>query len=472
MPCPYSIGPAGPILQTLSDPDRALVARGPVQKGEAHAMDAPPSDAASLVPDATLAPARSVRRWVILSVAALALFLVGRALAPHSIDFGVYHRAAESLLEGRTDLYSTTFALKPPMRYVYPPLFVLLVAPLGLLEFTDAFGLWFALLGLATLFVTREAVRAWAPRAGWGRKSWLYGLAALLIAGPAVIYGLRSANVHLLLVLMTVAAVVAWGRGATRSAAVLIALAGAIKIFPLFLVPAFLALREWRLLARVAALSVILWALPLAWFGPGRALALYDEWRRDVGGNVERLRLESRLDVSLESATQRWLSRVDYGARIDPRYPQVNLVSLDPRVAHSIGHAAVAVLVALSGLVLLKLGFSMADPVSRATAAGSLFASAQLLTGPYTTLLYLSAWLLPALALPAAAAIQQPIRARLRLLLLALGVLNLALVLVPGSADHRALEALGVHTGLSLALWTLAAWVAWRFPRRRLSAGA
>jgi hypothetical protein len=399
---------------------------------------------------------------LLLVVATFGLFCLGRALAPHGIDFVVYHRAAQNLLAGRSDLYSASFALDPPMRYVYPPLFVLLVAPLGLLAYENAFGLWFALLALATAGVIANAVGAWRPRAAW-----LYGATATLLAGPALLYGLRSANVHLLVILMMIAAVVAWGRGQLTRAALLVSLAGAMKVFPLYLVPLFVALREWRLAARVAAFSAVLWAIPLAYFGPARSIELYGQWWQDIGGNVERLRRESRLDISVESALARWLSEVDYGPRIDRNYPQVHLLSLPPSFARAAGRAAGGLIVLLTVAATLRLGHSVADRRARAAAAGSLCLSTQLLIGPYTTLLYLSGWLLPVLALPAAAAVQLPILPRLRLALLALGVLNLALVLVPGSGPHRALEAWGTHTLVNAALWGLSIWIAWRFPRRR-----
>ena len=406
------------------------------------------------------------RRSLLVALAILAsagaLFFAGRALAPHSIDFVVYHRAARSLLAGRTDLYSPTFALDPPMRYLYPPVFVLLVAPLGLLAYENAFGLWFALLVLAAAYVLVDAVRAWRPPGAW-----VYGLTIAFLAGPALLYGLRSANVHLLVVLMTIAAVVAWGRGRFAGAAVLVSVAGAMKVFPLYLLPFLVALREWKLTARIALLSTALWTLPLAYFGPARCVDLYGQWWRDVAGNVERLRRESRLDVSRESATVRWLSDVDYGPRIDRNYPQVHVVSVSPAWARGAGKTLIGAVVLLTAVAVLRLRRSVAERGARAAAAGSLCLSAQLLVGPYTTLLYLSGWLLPVLALPAAAAAQLPILSRLRWSLLALGIVNVVLVLVPGAAPHRALEAWGVYTLISAALWSLSLWVAWRFPRRR-----
>jgi hypothetical protein len=389
------------------------------------------------------------------------LFVAGRRLAAHSIDFVVYHQAARSLLAGRTDLYSDSFALAPPMRYVYPPLFVLLVAPLGRLSMPDAFGVWLTLLLLATVLVVRGAVRRW-----WGRWHWSWALAAVLLTAPWVVYGVRSANIHLLVVLMLVAAVVAWGRGQLGRAAALVALGGAIKVFPLYLLPALLLLREWRLVARILLFSALFWSLPVLYFGPTRALELGAQWWSEVGG-VERLRRESRLDVSVQSAVERWLSVNDYSTRIDPAYPQVNLVSLGGASARVAGSALGLLIASISLVAALRLGASIADPAARAAAASSLSVTAQLLLGPYTQLLYLSGWLLPVLALPAAAALQRSALPRLRAALLALGLANMALVMVPGSANHRLLEAAGAYTLAGLALWGLCVWIAARFPRRR-----
>jgi hypothetical protein len=48
-------------------------------------------------------------------------------------DFAVYYAAASSLFAGRTDLYSADFALGPVMDYRYPPIFILIIAPIALL---------------------------------------------------------------------------------------------------------------------------------------------------------------------------------------------------------------------------------------------------------------------------------------------------------------------------------------------------
>src|SRR5262245_53498595 len=79
--------------------------------------------APGLIPIEIKKTMKRVLPWVAIAIAA---FFLGRHFIYRSPDFPVYHSAAISLLSGRTDLYSDTFAWVPPQIYVYPPLFVLL----------------------------------------------------------------------------------------------------------------------------------------------------------------------------------------------------------------------------------------------------------------------------------------------------------------------------------------------------------
>jgi hypothetical protein len=67
------------------------------------------------------------------------------------IDFPVYYRAGQSLLNGRTDLYAADFALGQVMDYRYPPFFLLIFAPLWLLPYKFAAYLWY-LLGVLQIY--------------------------------------------------------------------------------------------------------------------------------------------------------------------------------------------------------------------------------------------------------------------------------------------------------------------------------
>jgi hypothetical protein len=87
----------------------------------------------------------TIRKFLLWFAAGLLLFAIGRRFSATANDLIVYHTAARNLLEGRTDLYSDSFALKPPMIYGYPPLFLLFVSPIGWLNFETAYGLWLPL---------------------------------------------------------------------------------------------------------------------------------------------------------------------------------------------------------------------------------------------------------------------------------------------------------------------------------------
>jgi hypothetical protein len=395
--------------------------------------------------------------WTVGITAAVlvALIALGRALLPYTIDFPVYYEAGRSLLAGRTDLYSPSFALDPPMRYVYPPAFVVLFAPFALLSPQDAYGLWFALLAGATYWVIRRALADWRAER-FSLQLW----ASALLAGPFLIYGLRSSNVHLLVVLLTLGGALAWVRGRLWRASLCWALGGALKVLPLLLIPVLVLLREWRLARRTLILSVVFWSLPGLWFGPRRAFELQWEWYCEVVVGAERLRQESRLDVSLPRATERLLTIVDYSRRIDAAYPQVNPLTLPGGVARGVGQGAVLLVLGLSAAALLRLSHArQADSARGIAAAMSLYVSAQLLVGPYTTLLYLSAWIVPALGLgivlvgPAAAQ---------RWTLVGMGIINLTVFLIPGGEARRALEAAGYFTLMNVALWAFSLLAIWR----------
>jgi hypothetical protein len=261
----------------------------------------------------------------------------------------------------------------------------------------------------------------------------------------------RSGNVQLLMVTLTLASLLAWRAGRTWRAALFLALAGAIKVFPLLLLMFFAALREWRIVRRVAAVSAVLWLAPALYFSPARLVLLNAEWLRDVA-STERLHRESRLDVSLIGACQRWLSETDYSQRIDRDYPQVNFANLDAIAARRLAYVIALLLGSAALAACAVAGGALKDDMrARSAMLASLWMTTQLLVGPYTTLLYLSGWMAPALALPF---LLRKSDARIRALV-ALASIALTAVLLPGRGLHRALEAAGIHTLVCLGVWIL-----------------
>jgi hypothetical protein len=189
------------------------------------------------------------RRWVRLIVLAgvavllarLAVTLPARAT---ELDFSHYYVTSRLLLEGRP-VYGTPLAPEYA-RYGFtvsddirvptnPPPLVWLFAPLSLLPVRPAFWLW-TLLQLASL----TAVLAWTI----GRGRWLIWL--LVLASPPVFYHLGTGQTQLLVAALLVGAYRLRGR-CDPAAVALVCAAGLLKLFPLALLPWFVARRPLRL---------------------------------------------------------------------------------------------------------------------------------------------------------------------------------------------------------------------------------
>ncbi len=397
---------------------------------------------------------------------AAALFALGRHAAPHSIDFIVYYRAVKSLIAGRTDLYSTTFSFGPPMTYVYPPLFLLLIFPIGWLSFANAFGTWFAATALATAAAVRAAYKFWRPQSRAG-----YAWVMLALAGPYVIRALKSGNVQLLIVALTIYGVVEWGRKRRWISGGALALGGAIKLIPLLLVPVFLVRRDWKLILRIGVVSVALWTLPILYFGPRKTAALCQTWYGKVLGHRQGFEKKRALDESLAGSAERLLTRVDYSRYADRHYPEVNFAALSARTERSITLFLSLCLLAASLWMCAQLhdardsdeAIAGRSREKRIAAAAGIFAAGQILVGPYTPMLYFSGLLLWAAVLPGI----WPESKGSRRAILALATLNLALFAVPGSERQRLLQASGAFSLIVLLVWGWTMHAAWLVRKKR-----
>jgi hypothetical protein len=374
----------------------------------------------------------------------IAAFLVGRQFSATGNDFVVYHAAARSLISGRVDLYSNTFALGPPMVYVYPPLFLLLVFPIGWLEFQNAFGLCFASMAVALISVTRLVAREWRP-ASLG----VYGTLIIFLTGPYVTLTFRSGNAHLLVSLLLVFGLVAWTQGRLWWTSAAVAIGGAIKIFPLFLLPVFAVRRDWALLKRSMVLTIVIWALPALYFGPARTIDLYRAWYSAIG-NIDAFKQQRAMDLSASGALGRWMAPVDYSRYVDARYPQVNILNAPAPVVRGATLAVAALVWALTLWMCARLRPGEANP-RHIAAVGALFITAMLLAEPYTPIQHLSAWIIAAMALPVA--MGAGTRGRL---LVIIALVNVLLFAIPGAANQRALQAYGAFTLIGFALWGFA----------------
>ncbi|MGH7151904.1 MAG: glycosyltransferase family 87 protein, partial [Planctomycetota bacterium] len=171
------------------------------------------------------------------------------------IDFAPYYKGAAALARGLdpydlavTDRLGEELGVTEgkEMRYLYPPFFGLVAAPLTLLPYPVAKAAWHAL-GLAFLagaVVLLPGALLPAP-GGWERGIALFLAATFL----PIVETLRLGQVNLLLLLLLVLAIRDLGRGREGRAGLAVGLAAAIKVTPALILPLFLLRRRWKGLA-------------------------------------------------------------------------------------------------------------------------------------------------------------------------------------------------------------------------------
>src|ERR1041384_3600431 len=87
-------------------------------------------------------------RLLLIAILVIAIALLGLVFIRNLIDFPVYYSAGQSLINGRTDLYSPDFAQGRVMDYRYPPFFLVALAPFWFLPYSVAAYVWY----LASIF--------------------------------------------------------------------------------------------------------------------------------------------------------------------------------------------------------------------------------------------------------------------------------------------------------------------------------
>lgn len=203
-----------------------------------------------------------------LAYAAFALALLGETMAalagwrggpPGDADFLSFHAAARLALAGDAPAawdpvahaaaqVASQGAPGRTYAFFYPPTFLLVVLPLGLLPLLPAFAAWVVATGAACF----AALRAWLPGAGW--PALLLGL----LAPASVLNAVHGQNAFLTAALLA-AAGLALDRRPAMAGAALASLAFKPQL-GLLVIPALVATRRWRALgwAGVAGLGWVL----------------------------------------------------------------------------------------------------------------------------------------------------------------------------------------------------------------------
>jgi hypothetical protein len=267
--------------------------------------------------------------WIALAAVALGFPWY---VSSRPMDFRVYHYGARGVFEGTRPVYGIASGLGWPMHYRYPPLFLLLFAPFARMPIGPAAALWLLLKVVVLVLLVRAVNRRLPPagRAGW--------LVPLLLAGPFVIQDFRYGNAQFFVFACTAFALL-WAEDHPFRAGLCLALAIAIKVWPLFFLPYLFASAAASHSARVSRLRTAAWALVLAaaltllpslYFGVRGNAALMAQWFRQefsTQTGEEEIWFPSQ---SLRGVMMRYLTQVDYSTMPDANYPPVNIARLDP----------------------------------------------------------------------------------------------------------------------------------------------
>lgn len=389
----------------------------------------------------------------------MVIALLGLLFIRNLIDFPVYYAAGRSLLGGRVDLYAADFAVSRVMDYRYPPLFLVLLAPLWLVPYSIASYIWYLLSAVQIMGCVYINIRTFPElRSSW--RGWI--LIALGTASYFVMV-LHYGNAHLLATFLLFASLYGFLQGRAAVSGLFMALAITIKLTPVLLLPYFVLKRKWKLLAAVTLFLVILNLLPAAYFGVRLNNELLVGWYRHVVASQEFHEDNGPINLSLKGQLRRHLTSVDYSKRADGdvQYPAVNITALSREGIDLVWASITVVLFAAVLLVYLwGAGRSVAGGIGReggeeegrkgvrreiAAHELSVMICLMLLVGPLTSKIYFIALLWPVANLASLALNRNSRAARVSMFVLCVVALaNLVLPLLPGRSIQRLLLVLGI----------------------------
>ncbi|HEU4387436.1 MAG TPA: glycosyltransferase family 87 protein [Blastocatellia bacterium] len=413
-------------------------------------------------PPTTRRPFFAAGRICFIAFAVL-LALSGLIFTRNLIDFPVYYEAGKSLLSGRTDLYAADFARGAVMDYRYPPLFILMFAPLSLLPYKAAALIWHLLNVTAICWSVALLNRLVVSRSGARTRVWVL---AFFTVAPYFVMMLHYGNAHLSATALMFGGLYLAVMRREFGAATLLALAVTIKITPLLVLPYFLIKRRFKLLTLALVITAALNFAPSSYFGVARNAELLREWYAHVVAGQEFHEANGPINLSLKGQLRRYLTKVDYSKRVDgdTRYSAVNVTELPVSVADGlwIGLSA-ALFVAGLGLIFWSAKHStrsqerepsrLQDGVATEGLQLGLMVCLMLLIGPLTSKIYFVALLWPVVWLAGSSCHRRFI---LRVLFL-IAFVSSALPLLPGRGFQRLLLVLGVDFYLNCSLLGLVA---------------
>ena len=389
---------------------------------------------------------------LLILVGSIAIGLLGFLFIRNWIDFPVYYAAGQSLISGRTDLYSPDFALGRVMDYRYPPFFLVALMPLWFLPYTLAAYVWYLLSVLEIIGCILIVVRVFPSFRG----SWILWVVVAFGVIQYFVMALHYGNAHLLATFLLFASLYYVLQQKDLAAAALMALAITIKLTPVLLLPYFVLKRRWTLLAAVCVFLVAVNIAPSIHFGFRGNSELLRSWYGHVVASQDFHEDNGPINLALKGQLRRSLSTVDYSQRVDGdiRYPSVQFASFSREQV--VGAWLVLAAGVFAGVLILigwKQSLAQTEEAARLSHELALMICLTLLAAPLTSKIYFIELLWPVGCLASFAVHRTARSGRVAMrFLVVVAVVNSVLPLLPGRSVQRLLLVLGVDFYLNCLL--------------------
>jgi len=406
---------------------------------------------------------RSTRILQILFVPlALLAVVVAYSRASHAVDFMAYYyaaRVAMGLQAGH--VYGLASGIGWPQFFRYPPLFLVLILPLGLLPYKLSVAVWAGFKCVALYLVVRALGRRLDfPRSG------LWWLVPVLLCAGFWLQELILGNVQFLVFAVVAAGFLALERDEWLGA-FLLALGVTLKIWPLFFMPYVAVRKGARAALLMAAFLGGLMFLPAAYFGWSGNIALIRDWTSQER-SLSTLTAETWFPgQSLAGILQRYLTVMDYSKWPDRNYVQLHLLNLDPRLVEWIWYALAGC--AYLGLLWLARKTFESGETESPILGGVLLTDALAfcalpLLSPFAHRIAFVVLLWPAMVAGALLARPGFPSARSRILIYAAVAIEAIEPLLSSSKMQRLFQVIGVDfwAACILTAGLLMAWIEWR----------
>lgn len=315
-------------------------------------------------------------------MALLAAF--GWHCATHAIDFPLYHAAGAKVLAGDFALYPAELTdgsgTVTGHSFRYAPIFALLFAPLALLPLPAAALILYGLKLLGCAYIFRVISRRLPSPAPVRRVV----LLAVLVTGGYLVEEFRNGNLHFLIAVLMVLAFDQAQRGRVALSACSLAFAILAKVVPGLLLAYFVFRRQFTVAIATVAATVLLLLVPSVVMGWETNARLTGTFFRYAA-----MKADEQANHSLRGALRRYLT---VNTADDPRNPDWNVASLDPRTVDALWLIVVAA-AAIGALITFR---QAPRDDEQALIELALLFLVMLLVSPHSQRIYYSTLLVPA----------------------------------------------------------------------------